>query len=91
MTSLLTVSEPDAAGKQGWTLDDGATIYDVTHFGCRAALYTEKVSGQSCSPAKAPMSVFPMTPGTVMPAVEGCSKQDYQVPIVIGMRVEAES
>ncbi|WP_159082467.1 hypothetical protein [Paragemmobacter aquarius] len=91
VTSLLTVSEPDATGKQGWTLDDGATIYDVTHFGCRAALYTENVSGQSCSPAKAPMSVFPMTPGMVMPAVEGCSKQDYQVLIVIGMMVEAES
>jgi hypothetical protein len=26
-----------------------------------------------------------MSPGTVMPAVEGCSKQDYQVLIVIGM------
>ena len=34
-------------------------------------------------------SVFPKTPGTVMPAVEGCGKQDYQVLIVIGMKVES--
>jgi hypothetical protein len=32
-----------------------------------------------------------MTPGTVMPEVEGCSKQDYQVLIVIGMIVETNS
>ncbi len=91
VTTVLTVSEPDASGKQDWSLADGATLYDVTHFGCRAALYTEKTAGQSCSPEKVPTSVFPMSPGTVMPAVEGCSKQDYQVLIVIGMMVETES
>jgi hypothetical protein len=91
VTSVLTVEEPDAMGKQAWSLADAARIYDVTHFGCRAALYTEREVGQSCTPDKAPMSVFPMTPGTVMPAVEGCSKQDYQVLIVIGMMVETDS
>lgn len=91
VTSVLTVSEPDSTGSQSWSLADGATLYDVTHFGCRAAFYTEKVAGQSCSPDKAPTDAFPMTPGTVMPAVEGCSKQDYQVLIVIGMMVEADS
>jgi hypothetical protein len=30
-----------------------------------------------------------MTPLEVMPAVEGCSKQDYQVLIVVGMVVES--
>jgi hypothetical protein len=30
-----------------------------------------------------------MTPLDFMPAVEGCSKQDYQVLIVIGMMVES--
>lgn len=91
VTTVLTVGEPDAMGNQARSLADGASIYDVTHFGCRAALYTESEVGKSCSPDKAPMSVFPMTPGTVMPTVEGCSKQDYQVLIVIGMMVEAES
>ena len=89
VTSVLTVEEPDAMGKQAWSLADAANIYDVTHFGCRAALYTENETGKACTPDKAPMSVFPMSPGKVMPAVEGCSKQDYQVLIVIGMMVES--
>jgi hypothetical protein len=88
VTSVLTVEEPDAMGKQAWSLADGASVYDVTHLGCRAALYTEKEAGKACTPDKAPISVFPMTPLDVMPAVEGCSKQDYQVLIVVGMVVE---
>ena len=89
VTSVLTVEAPDAMGKQAWSLADAASIYDVTHFGCRAALYTELEAGKACTPDKAPMSVFPMSPGTVMPAVEGCSKRDYQVLIVIGMMAES--
>jgi hypothetical protein len=76
-------------GKQAWRLADAASIYDVTHLGCRATLYTKKEMGAACTPDKAPMSVFPKTPGTVMPAVEGCGKQDYRVLIVIGMMVES--
>ena len=91
VTAVLTVEKPDATGMQAWSVSDAASIYDVTHFGCRAALYTPSETGKACTPDKAPMSVFPMTPGTVMPAVEGCSKQDYQVLIVIGMMVETES
>ena len=89
VTSILNVGEPDATGKQSWNLTDGAKIYDVTHFGCRAALYTEKGDGASCTPDQAPMSVFPMSPGREMPAVDGCSKRDYQVLIVIGMMVDS--
>ena len=88
VASVLTVEEPDAMGKQAWSLADGASVYDVTHLGCRAALYTEKETGKACTPDKAPISVFPITPGTVMPAVEGCSKQDYQVLIVVGMMID---
>jgi hypothetical protein len=87
VASVLTVEEPDAMGKQAWSLADGASVHDVTHLGCRAALYTEKEAGKACTPDKAPTSVFPMTPLDVMPAVEGCSKQDYQVLIVVGMVV----
>ncbi|KAF0116299.1 MAG: hypothetical protein FD150_469 [Rhodobacteraceae bacterium] len=61
-TSVLTVGAPDDAGRQAWNLADGATIYDVTHLGCRAAVYTAK-SGQSCTPDKTPTDVFPMEPG----------------------------
>ena len=88
VTSVLTVEPPDAAGQQSWSLADGASIYDVTHLGCRAALYTAKESGASCTPDNTPTDVFPMTPGVAMPNVAGCSKQDYQVLIVIGMMVE---
>jgi hypothetical protein len=89
VASVLTVEAPDAMGKQAWSLADGASVYDVTHLGCRAALYTQKETGKACTPDKAPISVFPMTPLEVMPTVDGCSKQDYQVLIVVGMVVES--
>ncbi len=89
VTSVLTIEAADGAGKQAWSLADGATIHDVTHLRCRAALYTPKADGQSCTPDKTPTHVFPMGPGTAMPSVEGCSKRDYQVLIVVGMMVES--
>lgn len=88
VTSVLTVAAPDAAGKQAWSLADGATIYDVTHLRCRAAVYTA-AAGQSCTSDKTPTNVFPMDPGRAMPEVEGCEKRDYQVLIVIGRMVES--
>lgn len=88
VTSVLTVQAPDANGQQAWSLADGATIYDVTHLRCRAALYTA-ANGQSCTPDKTPVDAFQMSIGTAMPAVEGCSKQDYQVLIVVGMMVDS--
>ncbi len=89
VTAVLTVNPADAAGKQAWSLSNGATLYDVTHLGCRAALYTAAVAGQSCTPDKTPTDVFPMRPEISMPNVEGCTKQDYQVLIVTGMMVES--
>lgn len=88
VTSVLTVAAPDASGRQSWSLADGATVHDVTHLRCRAAVYTA-VAGQSCTPDKTPTHVFPMDPGRAMPAVDGCTKQDYQVLIVIGRMVES--
>ncbi len=85
ITSVLTVQAPDATGKQCWSLADGASVYDVTHFGCRAARYAQTSTGQACTPDNAPRSAFPMSPSTVMPTLQGCSKQDYQVLIVVGM------
>jgi hypothetical protein len=89
VTSVLTVEPADASGKQAWSLADGATIYDVTHLRCRAALYTAQTADQSCTPDHTPTDVFPMSPGITMPAVEGCTKQDYQVLIVLGMMVDS--
>lgn len=89
VTSVLTVEPADAAGKQAWSLADDASIYDVTHLRCRAAVYTALPGGAQCTPDKTPMSAFPMSPGLAMPAVEGCSTRDYQVLIVVGMMVES--
>lgn len=88
VTSVLIVATPDAAGKQAWSLRNGASLYDVTHLGCRAAVY-RAVEGQSCTPDKTNTDVFPMRPDISMPDVKGCAKQDYQVLIVKGMMVES--
>ena len=84
-TAVLTVHAQDNDGVQRWELDQGATLYDVTHLRCRSARYTPASGGGSCSPAKAQQSAFPVAPGAAMPPVEGCNKQDYEVLIVIGM------
>lgn len=84
-TAILTVHSKDGDGVQRWELDKGATLYDVTHLRCRSARYTPATDANSCSPAKARMSAFPVAPGGAMPPVEGCNKQDYEVLIVIGM------
>jgi len=84
VTAVLTVAAPDAAGHQAWSLADGASLYDVTHLRCRAALYTPATEGAACTPDKTRTDVFPMRPGVAMPEVEGCAKQDYQVLIVLG-------
>ena len=66
-------------------LAGGATVYDVTHHGCRSERYTPATADNSCSPAKVPATGFPVTPGAAMPAVNGCRKQDYAVLIVLGL------
>lgn len=88
ITSVLTVAAPDATGKQAWSIANNASLYDVTHLGCRAAVYTAAATGQSCTPDKTNTDVFPMRPDISMPEVEGCAKQDYQVLIVTGMMVD---
>jgi len=84
-TAVLTVQPKDNNGVQHWQLDNEATLYDVTHLRCRSARYTPAAGENSCSPAKAQMTAFPVAPGGPMPPVQGCNKQDYEVLIVIGM------
>jgi hypothetical protein len=83
--TVLTVYPKDEKGAQRWQLADNATIHDVTHLRCRSARYTPTAAGQSCSPAKVQHGEFPVTPGAAMPAVEGCSKQDYAVIFLVGV------
>lgn len=89
VTAVLTIHPADSHGDGRWELvDQGATLYDVTHLACRSARYAPATAGGSCSPANAKQTAFPVTPGGAMPPVEGCTKQDYAVLIVIGIGVE---
>jgi hypothetical protein len=82
--ALLTV---EANGK--WSLDSGATLYDVTHLGCRAARYRPETAFSACTPANVPPEQFPIrSPGARMPETANCNKLDYQVLIVVGMALE---
>jgi hypothetical protein len=85
VTSVLTIHPKEKDGSQRWELADGATIYDVTHLGCRSARYTPVASHDSCSPENARKTGYPVVPGVAMPDVKGCHKQDYAVLIVIGL------
>jgi hypothetical protein len=88
VTAVLTIHPPDQSGERRWELDSNASLHDVTHLGCRAARYAPAAAAGSCSPARVRQTLFPVAPGATMPAVEGCSKQDYAVLIVIGVAVE---
>lgn len=88
VTAVLTIHPADNHGDRRWEIDQGATLYDVTHLACRSARYTPATVGGSCSPTHAKQTAFPVAPGGTMPPVEGCTKQDYAVLIVIGMGVE---
>lgn len=85
VTAVLTIHANEAGGIQRWELADGATIYDVTHLRCRSARYAPATNAALCSPSKASMADFPVTPGAEMPPVEDCDKQDYAVLFVIGV------
>lgn len=80
VTTVLTVSPPDATGAMKWTLGAGK-LFDVTHLPCRTGRYT----GAGCSPAAARQSDFPVKPGALMPEVPGCNKVDYAVLFVLGV------
>jgi hypothetical protein len=86
--TTLTIYPKQGDGSQDWELDNGVTLYDVTHLACRSARYTPSDNEQSCSPGQAQMSEFPIAPGGAMPPVENCNQQDYTVLLVIGVAIE---
>jgi hypothetical protein len=88
VTAVLTIHPADKNGDRRWELDNGATLYDVTHLACRSARYRPAAGDGSCSPANVQETAFPVAPGGVMPPVEGCKKQDYTVLFVIGVGVK---
>jgi hypothetical protein len=88
VTTVLTIHSMDKDGARRWELANGAKLYDVTHLPCRSARYTPATSENSCSPARAQKTAFPVKPGGPMPPVEGCNKQDYAVLFVIGVATD---
>lgn len=88
VTAVLTIHPADGHGDRRWERDHSATLYDATHLACRAARYTSATVGGLCSPVNAKQTAFPVAPDGAMPPVEGCTKQDYAVLIVIGVGVE---
>jgi hypothetical protein len=88
VVTTLTIYPEDKDGIKRWELADGAKLYDVTHLPCRSARYTPMDDDSSCSPGKAQKTAFPVTPGSPMPPIEGCHKQDYAVLFVIAVAVE---
>ena len=90
VTTWLNIYPKDENGVQRWELGDNASLHDVTHMPCRSARYTPLDKGTECSPSNADKSEFKVPPGSIMPAVHGCKKQDYAVLIVIGKAVRTE-
>jgi len=88
VTTVLTVYPINEDGVARWELARGAKLHDVTHLPCHAARYRPAPGDSSCSPAMAPSTVFPVAPGTPMPSIKGCNKQEYSVLFVIGVAVE---
>ena len=86
--TILTVHPENQDGDRHWELANGTNLFDVTHLPCRSARYTPIAEINSCSPAQALTSNFPVIPGGKMPVVEGCSKQDYSVLFIIGVEVK---
>lgn len=84
VTTTLTVHKKDDNGVQAWELADNATLHDVTHMPCRSARYTPLTPESNCTPANADKSKFKVAPGSIMPDVPNCHRQDYSVLIVIG-------
>jgi hypothetical protein len=85
VTAVLTIHPADESGDMRWELADGATLYDVTHLGCRSARYTPLPGKETCSPASAPQDAFRVAPGAAMPPVAGCDKQDYAVLFLVAV------
>ena len=86
--AMLTIHADDENGVRRWELGNDANLYDVTHLGCRSARYTPAGEVNSCSPAKADRGEYPIRPGAIMPAVEGCKKLDYTVLFIVAVAVD---
>ncbi|WP_447963585.1 hypothetical protein [Nitrospira sp. Ecomares 2.1] len=81
---------PDQNENRRWELADQATLYDVTHLACRSARYTPATGYKTFPPANVGKPAIAVAPGGIMPAIEGCRKQDYAGLFVIAVAVAAD-
>jgi len=86
--SALIVYPADDNGHQRWELEHSASVHDVTHLGCRSAIYTPSSTENMCTPENVPRDAFRVAAGEPMPPVAGCHKQDYAVLIVVGLPID---
>lgn len=96
--TMLTVHDAAPDGTKRWELAENARLEDITHLPCRSAKYTPLTPPEmsvteehaaTCSPINVPLTKFKVPPGSEMPDVPGCKRQDYRVLIVIGLPVDA--
>src|ERR1041384_1251419 len=50
VTTVLTIHPKEKNGTQPGNPADGASLYDVSHLGCRSARYTPATANNTCSP-----------------------------------------
>ncbi|MBK9308294.1 MAG: hypothetical protein IPM58_14715 [Nitrospira sp.] len=60
----------------------------MTYLTCLSARYAPATVGGSYSPTHAKQAALPVAPGATMLPVEGCTKQDYALLIVIGVGMD---
>jgi hypothetical protein len=77
VTTVLTIQPKDKNGNQRWELANGATLYDVTHPGCRSARCTPATADNLCSLANVRTTGFPVNPGAAMPVGGRRSRDPY--------------
>jgi hypothetical protein len=54
------------------------------------ARYTSATGYKTCSPVNLEKTAFPVAPGGIMPAIEGCKKLDYAGLFVIAVALAAD-
>ena len=101
-TWKLDDAEEEEGSGSGRRKTSAACLYDVTHLPCRSARYTPFTAVDEEAEGAVPVMVvgspwtanprdFPVAPGAEMPAVPGCTKQDYAVLFVVGKATSTNS
>ena len=83
--SILTIHAKGDDGAQHWELNNGASLYDVTHLGCRAARYTPTTEN-SCTPQLAELKTSPSNPVPPCPLWGAAISRIMKCSLCLGWR-----